>query len=224
MLSQSVNVKDRLNNLERLISSLLSGQASTKAVSISTSSIAGSNDVGEQMLVNTGCPEQVSQISTTEATVHESPHLSEAGDGRVDYIDRNHWLSILDDINEVREHLSTASVSTPVPSTLSSASASSVAPGRQLRVSEPRHLSQVHGNDSFTGTLDAILRTLPTRPICDMLISSYFNSRWMVLGTCERRGRFTLILALVQIVVSRLHCGLTLIACQRNHPSRQISG
>ena len=48
----------------------------------------------------------------SDALTPESPHRQETTDGQVNYIDRGHWLSILDDIKEVREHLAVA----PLPS------------------------------------------------------------------------------------------------------------
>lgn len=98
----------------------------------------------------------------------ETPHLQETVDGQVNYIDPGHWLSILDDIKEVREHLS-------VPSQPASQSETGLGADRE---SDAGFLL----GSSQNASLDEILSSLPSQPTCDMLLSWYFNSRFMVLG------------------------------------------
>jgi hypothetical protein len=78
----------------------------------------------------------------------------------------------LEDIREVREHLSVQGSFLPqdMPSS-SSASWESELP----------EVSSVLGLDTSI-SLDEILTSLPPRPVCDRLLSHYFNSRFQVLG------------------------------------------
>jgi hypothetical protein len=97
----------------------------------------------------------------------ETLHLQETRGGQVNYVDPSHWQSILEDIKEVRDHLSVLNHSQSQPMfELSQAS------------SDP---SLIFGSTP-SGDLDDILTSLPSQPICDLLLSSYFNSRFMILG------------------------------------------
>ena len=107
--------------------------------------------------------------SEKPALTPEMPHLQETEDGQVNYIDRSHWLSILNDIKEVREQLGIAS------------------PASQQTKSDDTNTSQMIDNSFlFNTNSDAkfadIFKQVPPRSKCDMLISWYFNSRFMVLG------------------------------------------
>jgi hypothetical protein len=100
----------------------------------------------------------------------EAPRLRETEDGQVNYIDRSHWQAILEDIKEVREHLTLPTVqSSPDYQTDFSENYLNLDPGL------------IFGSTSAT-QLAEILVSLPPQPICDMLLSTYFNSRFMVLG------------------------------------------
>ncbi|KAJ9491144.1 hypothetical protein VN97_g2088 [Penicillium thymicola] len=95
--------------------------------------------------------------------------------GKTSHVDSNHWASILEDIKEVRESLSTVdpfSLSEPTNDSGSGQSDVSLAPGAEARLN-----------------IKDILVSLPTRPICDMLVSRYFNAPYMVLGIVHS-GKF----------------------------------
>lgn len=84
------------------------------------------------------------------------------------YTDPSHWMSILQEIKFVRESLPSPESSAP-DDTLHSDSG----PGFDLNLN-------MGPGDRFS-IADA-LACLPTQPVCDMLLSKYFNSRYMVLG------------------------------------------
>jgi hypothetical protein len=102
----------------------------------------------------------------------ETPRIRQTHDGHVNYIDSSHWLSILEDIREVREHLS------PEGGFLQQNMARSN--GVSLEPELPE-VGSVLGLEAST-SLDEILTSLPPRPICDRLLSHYFNTRFQVLG------------------------------------------
>lgn len=175
--SKPRELKDRLNTLESLVSSFLSGDpairpevptpndSATGRGEIVASSAGGENGSVKQGLAlgGTGGGE--------DALTPETPHLQETVDGQVNYIDPGHWLSILDDIKEVREHLS-----------LSSQPASQTEAGSGTNRGVPDAFILSSGEDP---RLDEVLSSLPSQPTCDMLLSWYFNSRFMVLGKLE---------------------------------------
>jgi hypothetical protein len=176
--SKRRDIKDRLSTLENLVSSFLSddtvvqprfhaesmiateegGYTATTAEqynrSIKQSSILSSSSGGE------------------DALTPETPHMQETGNGQVNYIDPSHWQSILDDIKEVREHLS-------IPNQSLSRNETDFDADRMVK-----DASFLFG-PAQNPTIDEILRSLPSQPICDMLVSWYFNSRFMVLGKIE---------------------------------------
>ncbi len=98
------------------------------------------------------------------------PHVQETESGQVNYIDRSHWLSVLNDIKEVREQLEVTS------------------PSSQETKCADSCTSNLTDDDSYLfnpvvhATLEDIFRRVPPRSKCDILISWYFNSRYMVLG------------------------------------------
>lgn len=102
----------------------------------------------------------------------ETPHLQESDDGQVNYIDPSHWQSILEDIREVREHFSP---SKPTPSS------DKPDDGSAGPETDP---SLLFGSKSRV-SMDDVLSSLPSQPICDMLLSRYFGARFMVLGESD---------------------------------------
>lgn len=143
------DIKDRLEGLERLVSSLASRQ--TEAKDSPTESRL------QDVMTRTG----------------GTPHLQESEDGEVNYIDPSHWQSILADIREVREHLS--------PSKSDSTHRLSLECSGQSEKDDASHLF----GPLPSITISHILSILPPQPICDMLLSWYFGSRFMVLGKIE---------------------------------------
>ncbi|KAI9172634.1 Fusarisetin A cluster transcription factor fsa6 [Paramyrothecium foliicola] len=168
------DLKDRLNSLENLVSSLLSGDAvlqagfPTPSQSLTENSTILTDHLGEQTR-----EDQDSGLGSTigkeDTLTPETLHLQESGDGHRSYIDPSHWLSILDDIKEIREHVSVSTHRGPQYERSHD--------GETL-VTDPGFLfAAAHRLSS-----DEIIAALPPRSTCDMLLSWYFNSRFMILG------------------------------------------
>ncbi|PKS05661.1 hypothetical protein jhhlp_008180 [Lomentospora prolificans] len=173
--SKPRDLRDRLNTLENLVSSFISGDAVIQSRLLSeiqsTEKEGGKFSSGYER--DDLAPNRGSAPSSTSADEYpltpETPHLQETTDGQVNYIDPSHWLSILDDIKEVREHLSGSRNTVPQYHVYS-------AGGRG-------DASLLFSDQSLS--VDEILTSLPSQPICDMLLSWYFNSQFMVLGTID---------------------------------------
>lgn len=95
--------------------------------------------------------------------------------GQVNYVDSSHWLSILHDIKEVREQLS-------LPN------AQGQEDGQSFGDIGPSPQSQPEAELVFGGLvhplavdIGEIIRSLPPRPVCDSLLSQYFNSQYMII-------------------------------------------
>ncbi|KAK8107275.1 uncharacterized protein PG998_009288 [Apiospora kogelbergensis] len=183
--NKSRDMRDRLNALESLVSSFLAGEAPLQT---SPSAVSENNSTGSEglpMPVNTvrstnaplvaehGEPPashvSISRSSKDAPPSPETPNLQKTSDGQVNYIDPSHWLSILDDIKEVREHLS-------VPN--QSRGHSGMALDANHMTPDATFLSL----PTQTLSLNDALSALPTRSTCDRLVSWYFNARFMVLG------------------------------------------
>jgi len=165
-------LKDRLGTLENLVSSFLSGDAVIQPGLLTESELTTEDSASSAEQYNRPTNQSSTFSSSSggeDALTPETPHIQETGNGQVNYIDPSHWLSILDDIKEVREHLLISNQ--PI-------SRSGTGFDVDRVVSDASFLFSSDQNPSF----DEILRSLPSQPICDMLLSWYFNSRFMVLG------------------------------------------
>ncbi|KAK8025003.1 hypothetical protein PG990_002826 [Apiospora arundinis] len=177
--NKSRDMKDRLNALERLVSSFLAGEAPARTSPSAGSENNSTSSEGISIPVHTPLSERhgpptapnigISRSSKEPSLSPETPNLQETGDGQVNYIDPSHWLSILDDIKEVREHLSVPKQ--PTGHSAMSLDANHMTPDA-ISLSMPTQ----------TLSLNDALSALPTRSTCDRLISWYFNGRFMVLG------------------------------------------
>jgi hypothetical protein len=76
--------------------------------------------------------------------------------GQLNYIDSSHWRSILNDIKEVREQLSIQD---------------------EPDIEVQPEVDLVFGPQPTSD----ILQSLPSRPVCDGLLSQYFNATYMIL-------------------------------------------
>lgn len=146
------SVGDRLRNLEDAVSQCIQNGVSITPHETQTYS---PNDTKNHL------EGPVSEIPKTPAG---SFHMR---DGQVNYVDSNHWLSILDDIREVRGHLALSDMDTqetPFDDGFG-------------RKNEPDLLFSPMPSYSFRG----MLQSLPPRAVCDGLLSRYFNQKYMVL-------------------------------------------
>lgn len=92
--------------------------------------------------------------------------------GEAIYTDPSHWMSILQEIQFVRASL---------PSQNSGTSNGTTPVG-----GEPDFDLNLNLGPSDTFSIPDALTSLPAQPVCDMLLSKYFNSRYMVLGMFRR--------------------------------------
>ncbi|KAK3292146.1 uncharacterized protein B0H64DRAFT_364827 [Chaetomium fimeti] len=175
--SKKTNLTDRLRNLEALVSSF----ASRDLVVQQRSRTDGSSDAaaampnegpGLQTGASPNIDSQFNQNQDQKGLDTEAPRIRQTYDGPVNYVDSNHWLSILEDIREVREHLS------PEGNFLQQEMPTGSGAGWEPGIPE---VSSVLGLNA-SSNLDDILTSLPPRPTCDRLLSHYFNSRYLVLG------------------------------------------
>lgn len=90
-------------------------------------------------------------------------------DGQMSYVDSSHWLSILQDIKELRKELSLTE--TPIQEE-QSIGGFNAQPGADLVFGPLQSL-----------TISEILQSLPPKAVCDNLLSYYFNFPFYVLRT-----------------------------------------
>ena len=107
-------------------------------------------------------------LEVKTAPERESPYLHEQ-DGQVVYKEASHWMSIMQEIKDIRADLS--SHDSLASENLENIQDVNIQPDINLNVSLSPVLS----------VTDAI-RALPPQPTCDILLSSYFNSRYTVFG------------------------------------------
>ncbi|KAI0485401.1 hypothetical protein F4859DRAFT_502730 [Xylaria cf. heliscus] len=168
--SKQRNLQDRLNTLENLISSFVSGDTIVRARENLDKELDGSRSATVSPSVEqSNKPIQLDSDSSGHGRVEDAlapktPHLQEFGDGQVNYIDPSHWQSILEDIKEVREHLAFPNEA-PTPSDSSR--------GAHHVLADASHLFGSIPNTTFT----EIISSLPSQPICDKLVSWYFSTQ-----------------------------------------------
>lgn len=99
------------------------------------------------------------------------------------HIENTHWLSILDDIKEVREQLAQSDILTsPEDNTEINEEAQ-----------EEEEIDLVLGATQPLPTFQEIIDSLPPRPICDTLLSQYFTSPMVLrISSLARLSRLML--------------------------------
>jgi hypothetical protein len=129
--------------------------------------ISSSAEHGDELIQPNSAPGSHDQAE--DALTPETPHLQETGDGQVNYIDPSHWQSILEDIKEVREHLTKSNQ--PLAQ-------SDPGGGTDRVLADASYLFGSVPSVSFR----EILSSLPPQPICDKLVSWYFDLQIFVSG------------------------------------------
>ncbi|KAJ5374000.1 hypothetical protein N7517_006006 [Penicillium concentricum] len=176
-------LSDRLKRLEDSIQSFVAGEnvfqtyLQPQSGGVHTFSEGGSLPSSHGVLVAptrlpTSNEPRIGDQHLQEKAVPNTLHTHQ---GRNSHVDSSHWVSILEDIKEVRESLSAVD-----PFSL-------IEPASDGGSEHP-DLSLALGSEHRLNIKD-ILVSLPTRPICDMLVSRYFNARYMVLGIVHS-GKF----------------------------------
>lgn len=177
------NVNDRLKRLEDLVSSFLDDGPTVQSREISLREGAvNENETPMSILgIPAGLPALSGEGTRSYETIEqqaadmETPRMLETPSGQIRYVNASHWLSILDDIKELREHLSPpgdSSDNTPILND---------GPYRNTG-GTPEHGVNILFGMSQDPSLQEILSTLPPQPACDRLVSHYFNTRYQVLG------------------------------------------
>ncbi|KUL89199.1 hypothetical protein ZTR_03820 [Talaromyces verruculosus] len=149
------NVGERLRRVEKLVSELVGGAEGDERVDERERHRAGlvydSSREGRYMPRNSGIAAGI------------EPPTPRKGRG---YIEYTHWLSILDEIKEVREQLAESDIMT---SPVDNADINEEA-------QEEEEIDLVLGATKPLPTFQDIINSLPPRPICDTLLSQYFTS------------------------------------------------
>ncbi|KAL7929022.1 hypothetical protein V8C35DRAFT_316784 [Trichoderma chlorosporum] len=160
------NIQERLDNLEIMLSSIAANPAAS-GIGIGAATSSSRASASYQQPSTSGKSTQSRQDD--HALPPELPHRHETGDGEVNFVDPSHWRAILDEIKEVREHLSAFDR----PPMQDEAERKSIVPGEAVGF--------MFGKFPVVDLEDAI-SSLPSRSICDALVAQYFNARFMVLG------------------------------------------
>ncbi|KAH8692102.1 fungal-specific transcription factor domain-containing protein [Talaromyces proteolyticus] len=137
------NVGERLQRVENLVSELLEGGIINESSKKESNEPLGDNSA----LVFTKTTPNDEEATIQNETIQRG------------HLDSTHWLSILDDIKEVRQHLSQSEIYTP----------------EENDIDNEQELDLVLGPTELSRIQD-IIHSLPPRPICDKLLSQYFNS------------------------------------------------
>jgi hypothetical protein len=101
-----------------------------------------------------------------EANFNDTNGLLDVNGAETNYVDSSHWLSVLNEIKEVREYLQ--------PGNVARESLPDNGPGTETSV------DLVFGSVQHLQLPD-ILRAIPQRRVVDSLLSSYFNTKYMIL-------------------------------------------
>jgi hypothetical protein len=173
-------MKDRLNTLENLVSSFLSGDTVIRAGADPDRGFdrAQSGRATNLHPIRRGNepiqsdPATSSHSTAEHALTPETLHLQKTGDGQVNYIDRSHWQSILEDIKEVREYLTIPNQPLPQGATNH---------GTDRVLADASYLFGSMPSVQFT----EILSSLPPQPVCDKLVSWYFSTQIFVVGKTD---------------------------------------
>ncbi|KAL1970425.1 hypothetical protein VTN77DRAFT_5586 [Rasamsonia byssochlamydoides] len=141
------NLADRLQNLEKLVFQFLQNGVTLQQP--------------DDYRKTNGNENPSVQMTSVERAMETRGSLHVQGD-KTNYVDSSHWLSILDDIKDIREQLSLSNTH---------AVENEVENEQVDLVFSPMPIPSIR----------EILHSLPPRPVCDSLLSQYFNSRYMIL-------------------------------------------
>lgn len=125
--------------------------------------------------------------STAEQSKADSASVPEDGaTGTTRFTESNHWLSIIEDIKDIRAQLSPGlgqgipTISEIAPAASESGSAASPVSAADLGLRHARTVS-----------IDHILKGLPSRQICDFWVSHYFQARFTTLRESDIPSKMT---------------------------------
>ena len=133
------------------------------------------SDTPAQLIPALGTPpastvnDRFSQLGAGSDPGKETPRFLHDQNGEAVYMEPSHWMSILQDIKDMRADLSSQG----------SLASNELASSQDLGL-EPDISLGITLRDTLS--ISDVLSSLPAQPICDVLLSQYFNSRYMVLG------------------------------------------
>lgn len=156
------NVGERLRRVEKLVSELVGGSEGNERV------VDGDRYRPGIVYDGGGQEERYMSRSAGAVTGTELPRPRKARN----HVENTPWLSIMDDIKEIREQLAHADILT--------------SPEDNADINEEEQeeeeIDLVLGATQPLPTFREIINSLPPRPICDMLLSQYFTSQ-LILRT-----------------------------------------
>lgn len=171
----SVQVQERINQLENLVLSLM--QQTTSSPMVALSEMPSTTTDGDPVFVSSSPsgtdPER--PLAKRLVIQHEvSPSPSDYGsirihDSGVSYVSSAHWEAVLDSIAELRNHLSGEGEADE--RSFEPVQVQSSHPSPQLLYSCSTHV-----------TLASILESMPPRSVVDRMVSRYFNDLDMATG------------------------------------------
>lgn len=163
-------MNDRLKSIEELVSSLV-GKQNTAQPSLHS----GGSNTPAQLIPALETPpastanDRFSQLGAGSDPGKETPRFLHDQNGEAVYMEPSHWMSILQDIKDMRADLSSEG----------SLASKELASSQDLGL-EPDISLGIALRDTLS--ISDVLNSLPVQSICDVLLSQYFNSRYMVLG------------------------------------------
>lgn len=154
--------------MEESVSALFSKSKATEHELFSSITESASTAQVSEFPLSISTPQGYFSPESIQNDPKEEPsHLVHDRNGRSIYIEPNHWMSILQDIKEIR-----AGLSTDLPHDHTFSNDPWLGPDANLSF----------GFNDNSITIEDILESVPPQPTCDVLLSQYFKSHYMVLG------------------------------------------
>lgn len=160
------SVNERLKSVEDLISSLARNGTSSAFQTVNPPQ-EDTSMTDDAELIFASHP-SVNTVKTTDNKL--------LGGDKATYLDSSHWTSLLEDIREIREQLSPSNFDEQ-SSTVHSVSAGAEWTPKEVVGDE---IDLVFGQNEGLD-FQEILQSMPSRQVCDMLVSQYFRPRDAIL-------------------------------------------
>lgn len=120
------------------------------------------------------------QSTTTDSQVGADAHVDQ---NRPGFTESNHWLSIIEDIKDIRSQLSPGDLNSD--SQLQDKPSSGPADSGGSSAASPANVPDLGFGHTRVRSLEEILKSVPARHLCDFWVSFYFQARFTTLrGSC----------------------------------------
>lgn len=128
---------------------------------------------------------QQEPISSSDTSIaKETPELvPDVDPAQPGYTEPNHWLSIIEDIKDIREQLSPGNQSQDTRD--GGPSSRGFGPSSDGSIDTPSSTADLSLRQSGVGSLDDVLKGLPPKHLCDFWVSLYFQARFTTLRECS---------------------------------------